>query len=198
MNQDLEKIPFVQMRSVTIECADDSRISRTPRTTRVDAYTKMDSSELYMPQDVRLCGVCRQWVELSDFRRRTGGGIAHECRSCHNRQRAAQTRRQRAKNRKRDFQSAIADINTAETASDLDAATTALLGLCGGVRGFAERFALQFNAARPGSQMRTSMLPAVFKLMLVRAKKADDAKSEMEAMTDEELHKIVAESLAAD
>ena len=56
-----------------------------------------DGHQLYMPQDVRQCSVCRNWVELSEFRKRTGGGIAPECRECHNSIRAAQRRRQTEK-----------------------------------------------------------------------------------------------------
>ena len=110
-----------------------------------------DGHQLYMPQDVRLCSVCRNWVELSEFRNRTGGGIAPECRECHNSIRAAQRRRQRARRRTQALQQAISDVNGASHGSDLHAATTAILGLCGGVRGFARHNAAQFNAAPPGS-----------------------------------------------
>ncbi len=72
-----------------------------------------DGHQLYLPQDVRLCSVCRNWVELSEFRKRTGGGIAPECRECHNSIRAAQRRRQRARRRTKDLQQAVADINVA-------------------------------------------------------------------------------------
>ena len=72
-----------------------------------------DGHQLYMPQDVRLCSVCRNWVELSEFRKRTGGGIAPAYRECHNSIRAAQRRRQRARRRAKDLQQAVADINVA-------------------------------------------------------------------------------------
>ena len=153
-----------------------------------------ESQQLYMPQDVRLCGVCRQWVELGEFRRRTGGGIAHECRECHNRQRAAQLRRQRARKKKKEFQAAIADVNKAETPSDLHAAATALLGISGGLRGFAQRFASQFNAAKPGSQMRTSMLVPGFRL-LTQVAAETDTQDAVEEMTDEELRQVLSEAV---
>jgi hypothetical protein len=159
-------------------------------------HIQTDEADLYMPQDVRLCGVCRQWVELSEFRRRTGGGIAHECRDCHNRQRAAQMRRKRAKKRKFDFQSAIAEINDSRTVGDLHAACTALLGLCGGIRGFADCFMHQFNAAPPGSQMRTSMLLAGFRLMVQHATERDDVERDLESLSEDELLQIIAESTA--
>lgn len=49
-----------------------------------------DGHQLYMPQDIRLRSVCRNCVELREFRDRTGGGIAPECRECHKSIRAAQ------------------------------------------------------------------------------------------------------------
>lgn len=127
-----------------------------------------DAHLLYQPQDVRLCNKCRNWVELSEFRRRRGGGIASECRDCHNTACAAQRRRQRAKERAQSFQEAISVINTAPNDSDLHAAATGILGLCGGVRGFARACHDQYNQAKPGSQMRTSMLLAGLKLITSR------------------------------
>jgi hypothetical protein len=155
-----------------------------------------DETQLYMPQDVRLCGVCKQWVELGEFRRRTGGGIAHECRECHNQQRAAQLRRQRARRRKKDFQTAIAEVNQAEAPSDLHAAATALLGISGGLRGFAQKFASQFNAAKPGSQMRTSMLLAGVRILVQYAQEREEQTDrELESMSDEDLRRTLAETL---
>jgi hypothetical protein len=90
------------------------------------------------------------------------------------------------------IQTAIADINQAQTPSDLHAAVTAILGLCGGVRGFAEQFANQFNATRQGSQMRTSMLLASFKMLTQFSIEADAAEVPVENMSDEELRQIVA------
>ncbi|MCH1441771.1 MAG: hypothetical protein L7W43_19055, partial [Rubripirellula sp.] len=49
-----------------------------------------DGHQLYMPQDIRLRSVCRNCVELREFRDRTGGGIAPECRECPKSIRAAQ------------------------------------------------------------------------------------------------------------
>ncbi len=146
-----------------------------------------DGHQLYMPQDVRLCSVCRNWVELSEFRKRTGGGIAPECRECHNSIRAAQRRRQRARRRTKDLQQAVADINVASHPPDLHAAATAILGVCGGLRGFASHYAAQFNAAAPGSQMRTSMLLAGVRLVLQCAKELDASDVKPEDMSDEEL-----------
>ena len=146
-----------------------------------------DGHQLYMPQDVRLCSVCRNWVELSEFRKRTGGGIAPECRECHNSIRAAQRRRQRARRRTKDLQQAVADINVPSHPPDLHAAATAILGVCGGLRGFASHYAAQFNAAAPGSQMRTSMLLAGVRLVLQCAKELDASDVRPEDMSDEEL-----------
>lgn len=75
---------------------------------------RYDGHQLYQPQDVRLCNVCSNWVELSEFRRRTGGGIASECRECHNEIRSAQRRRKRASRTTQSFQKAISDVNTAQ------------------------------------------------------------------------------------
>lgn len=119
-----------------------------------------DGHQLYQPQDVRLCSVCCNWVDLSEFRRRSGGCIARECRECHNIIRAAQRRRKRAKSTAESLQKAISAVNTAKSSSDLHAAATAILGVCGGLRGFAKAFETQYNQAKPGSQMRTSMLIA--------------------------------------
>lgn len=142
------------------------------------------NDELHLPEDVRLCGSCRQWVPLSQFRRRSGGGVAHECRDCHNMQRAAQARRQRARARRKEFQSAIAEVNNSVTSDDLNAACTALLGICRGARGFAQRFCDHFNAAKPGSQMRTSMLMAGLRLLTEQASLDDRSGSEVERMSD--------------
>ena len=143
--------------------------------------------QLYMPQDVRLCSICRNWVELSEFRKRTGGGIAPECRECHNSIRAAQRRRQRARRRTKHLQQAVADINVASHPPDLHAAATAVLGVCGGLRGFARQYAAQFNAAAEGSQMRTSMLLAGVRLITQHATELDTAAVKPEDMSDEEL-----------
>ena len=125
-----------------------------------------DGHQLYQPQDVRLCSVCRNWVELSEFRRRSGGCIASECRECHNSIRATQRRRKRAKKTAQSLHKAISDVNTAKSPSyDLHAAATAILGVCGGLRGFAKAFETQCNQAKPGSQMRTSMLIAGLRLI---------------------------------
>lgn len=133
-----------------------------------------DGHQLYQPQDVRLCNVCRNWVELSEFRRRSGGGIASECRECHNKIRATQRRRQRARENSQSFQEAISGINTARSPSDLHAAATAILGLCGGLRGFARAYEAQYNKAKPGSQMRTSMLVAGLRLISLMTDKRYD------------------------
>ena len=146
-----------------------------------------DGHQLYMPQDVRLCSVCRNWVELSAFRKCTGGGIAPECRECHNSIRAVQRRRQPDRRRTKDLQQAVADINIASHPPDLHAAATAILGVCGGLRGFAVHYAAQFNAAAPGSQMRTSMLLAGVRLVLQCAKELDASAVKSEDMSDEEL-----------
>ena len=146
-----------------------------------------DGHQLYMPQDVRLCSVCRNWVELSEFRKRTGGGLAPAYRECHNSIRAAQRRRQRARRRAKDLQQAVADINVASHPPDLHAAATAILGVCGGLRGFAKHYAAQFNTAAPGSQMRTSMLLAGVRLVLQCAKELDASAVKPEDMSDEEL-----------
>ena len=137
-----------------------------------------DGHQLYVPQDVRLCSLCRNWVELSEFRKRTGGGIASECRECHNRMRAGQRRRQRARSRAQALQKAVADVNVASRPSDLHAAATAVLGVSGGLRGFAEAYVKQYNSARPGSQMRTSMLLAGMRLIEERAHEKDLAMHE--------------------
>ncbi|MDB4654258.1 hypothetical protein OAE40_00620 [Rubripirellula sp.] len=146
-----------------------------------------DGHQLYMPQDVRLCSVCRNWVELSEFRKRTGGGIAPECRECHNSIRAAQRRRQRARRGTQALRQAIADINIASHPPDLHAAATAILGVCGGLRGFAKHYAAQFNATAEGSQMRTSMLLAGMRLITQYAKELDATAVKPENMSDEEL-----------
>ena len=96
-----------------------------------------DGHQLYMPQDIRLRSVCRNCVELREFRDRTGGGIAPECRECHNYIRAAQRRRQRARRRTKDLQQAVSEINVAFHPPDLHAAAKAILGVCRGLRGFA-------------------------------------------------------------
>ena len=132
-----------------------------------------DGHELYMPQDVRICRVCCNWVELSEFRRRTGGGIASECRECHNRERAAQQRMKRYRERRKDLQVAFTELNAASRPSDVHAAANVLLGLSGSASGFATLFLQQFNAAPAGSQMRTSMLVAGMKLIIQQAKHLD-------------------------
>ncbi len=146
-----------------------------------------DGHQLYMPKDVRICRVCCNWVELSEFRRRTGGGIASECRECHNRERAAQQRLKRQRERKKDLQVAFAEINAASRPSDVHAAANVLLGLSGGASGFAKLFLQQFNAAPAGSQMRTSMLLAGMKLIIQQAKDLDASETPIEDMTDQEL-----------
>jgi hypothetical protein len=105
-------------------------------------------------------------------------------------------RRQRARKRKKEFQAAIADVNRAETPSDLHAAATALLGISGGLRGFAERFASHFNAAKPGSQMRTSMLVAGFRLLLqYESEREESLDRDVESMTEEQLRRALEEGI---
>lgn len=152
-----------------------------------------DGHQLYMPQDVRICRVCCNWMELSEFRRRTGGGIASECRECHNKERAEQQRRKRLKKGKSDLQTACAEINAASHPSELHAAASVLLGLSGGVRGFAKLYVSQFNAAKAGSQMRTSMLLAGMKLIIQQAHEMDRRERKPEEMTDQELEDELSE-----
>ena len=65
--------------------------------------------------------------------------------------------------------------------------TDVLLGLSDGVSGFAKLLLQQFNAAPPGSQMRTSMLLAGMKLIIQQAKDLDESETRIEDMTDREL-----------
>ena len=152
-----------------------------------------ESSNLYMAQDVALCNCCGQWTELSEFRRR-GSGISWECRTCHNKLRSAQLRRQRARENKKDFQKAVADVRDAQNRDDLRAAATAIIGVAGGLRGFARRFVDQYNSAPAGSQMRGSMMVAAFKLIHQCVIEMDESEPRMQELSDDELKAIIAEA----
>jgi len=82
---------------------------------------------------------------------------------------------------------AVAEINLASHPSALQRATTAILGVCGGLRGFAKHYAAQFNAAAYGSQMRTSILLAGVRLLLQCVEELDASDVNAEEMSDEEL-----------
>ena len=78
-------------------------------------------------------------------------------------------------------------MNGVSHGSDVHAVTTAILGVCGGLRGFAKHYAAQFNAAAEGSQMRTSMLLAGMRLITQDANELDATAVKPENMSDEEL-----------
>jgi hypothetical protein len=78
-------------------------------------------------------------------------------------------------------------INVASHPTDLHAAATAILSVCGGLRGFARQYAAQFNAAAEGSQMRTSMLLAGVRLITQYATELDATAVKLQDMSDEEL-----------